>query len=309
MTHIRYVCMPGQSYTGSTLLAFLLNAHPDAVSVGAASGLIASVDPTTYECSCGARLADCAFYRELARVLNGRGFPFDPVRKPWPTAYQVSRRRWANVVASRSLRNSMLNDVRDMVVRRVPSVSARLAAITSFNVAFARAACEIAGVSTFVDSSRDPLRPRYLVDAPGIDVKVVHLVRDARGNVASIMRHVPGLPVTEAARRWYRANAEARRVIRALPAGSSLTVHYEDLCADAQDTIDMISDHVGIPRAPVPEDFRVIEHHILGNEMRLGGSGRVRVDERWREVLSAADLDTVAARCGKLNRELGYRWP
>jgi hypothetical protein len=173
----------------------------------------------------------------------------------------------------------------------------------------ARAACEIAGVSTFVDSSRDPLRPRYLWGAPGIDVKVVHLVRDARGNVSSIQRHVPGLSVDEAARRWRRANAEARRVLRSLPSGAAITVHYEDLCDDVQGTLDRISDHIGLDRAPAPADFRDIEHHILGNEMRLGGAGQVRADERWREALTERDLEVVAARCGALNRELGYPWP
>lgn len=309
MSRLRYVCMPGQSYTGSTLLAFLLNAHPACASVGAASGLVPRADAATYRCSCGELLGECTFWKAVRASVEDQGVRFDPLHKPWPTAYRVSPNRVLNVLGTRSLRNGLLNDGRDALVARVPPVRDRRAAITEANVALARAVCEHTGVGTFVDSSRDPLRPRYLAASPQLEVKVLHLVRDARGNVASILRHVPGLGVEEAARRWYRANAEARRAIAALPPADCTVVRYEDLCADPQAESDRISDHVGVPRAPVPEDFQAVEHHILGNEMRLGGAGQIRADERWREALTPDDLDVIARRCGDLNRELGYAWP
>jgi len=306
---LRYVLMPGQSFTGSTLLGFLLNAHPSCVSVGAASGIVPGSDPESYRCSCGKLLADCEFWQEVSDAMAGRGYPFHPSSKPWPTAYRVSRRRVLNVLATRSLRSDTANDLRDAVVARLPRARARRDTITNYNIALARAVCEHEEVDTFIDSSRDPMRPRYLEGAPGLDVHGLHLVRDARGNVASILRHVPGISTDDAAKRWFRANTEARRVLSALPDGRRRTVRYEDLCADAQGTLDVICDGLGLPEAPLPSDFRDVDHHILGNDMRLGETGSVRLDERWRAVLTDADLGIIERRCGALNRELGYSWP
>ncbi|MFY1005300.1 hypothetical protein ACNF5F_28245, partial [Escherichia coli] len=75
----------------------------------------------------------------------------------------------------------------------------------------ATAVLERTGKRVFVDTARDHQRPKYLRDHPLLDVKVIHLVRDPRGNVASIMKHM-GLDVTTAARQWTHYNVEAARV-------------------------------------------------------------------------------------------------
>src|SRR5215210_3983823 len=64
---IPYVCMPGSPYTGSTLLGMLLGNHPACASIGAATGLTARVDLSTYLCSCGAKFTDCGFWGRVAR--------------------------------------------------------------------------------------------------------------------------------------------------------------------------------------------------------------------------------------------------
>lgn len=63
---VRYVCMPGSPYTGSTLLGFLLNTHPECASIGAATGLTAKIDLATYMCSCGVLFTDCPFWNRIA---------------------------------------------------------------------------------------------------------------------------------------------------------------------------------------------------------------------------------------------------
>ena len=63
---IRYVCMPGSPFTGSTLLGLLLNEHPQLASIGAATGLIRTVDLSTYACSCGKLFRECEFWAYVA---------------------------------------------------------------------------------------------------------------------------------------------------------------------------------------------------------------------------------------------------
>jgi hypothetical protein len=45
---VRYLCLPGSRFTGSTLLGSLLNEHPECASIGAATGLIHKADLSTY---------------------------------------------------------------------------------------------------------------------------------------------------------------------------------------------------------------------------------------------------------------------
>ena len=303
-----YVCMPGQAYTGSTLLAMLVDTHPDAVSVGAASGPVPSVDVAPYRCSCGERLVDCAFWAKVAARCAELGTPLELGSKPWPTAFRVSRRRSVNALAARSLRSDAANAVRDALLWGRGPVAGRLRRIAAANVDLARAAAEATGASVFVDSSRDPLRPRYLTRFTDLDVRVLHLVRDPRGNVASILRHRPDLDVEVAAAQWRRANTEARRQRRAVPPGRWLSVRYEDLCAAPQVVLDQIHDHLGLAPHRLPDDLGAGEHHVLGNDMRLAGVDAVRLDERWRRALDADQLAAVERTCRPLAEEMGYSW-
>jgi hypothetical protein len=302
--------MPGSGFTGSTLLGFLLNAHPDCASIGAATGLIDSVDLRTYPCSCGALFTECGFWKRVAERTRALGHPVDPYRTGfWATHFAPTRNRWLDALGMRSLRNDVANAVRDALFLRAGPVRRRLEEIGAINHAFARAVLEILGKSVFVDSARDHQRPKLLSRLPGFDVRVIHLIKDARANSASVLKHFPGRSVAEAARGWRRANLEADRVRRLLPADRWMRLRYDDLCADPQGTLDRIADFLSVRRAPLPPDFRAVPHHIIGNEMRLLSVGQVRLDTSWRERLSEADLAVIARIAGAENRRFGFDWP
>lgn len=63
---------------------------------------------------------------------------------------------------------------------------------------------------------------------------------------------------------------------------------------------------VGVDPVAVNLDFRSTEHHIIGNGMRLDGSSRIELDERWRSVLSPSEIDVFNHIAGDLNNRLGY---
>jgi hypothetical protein len=58
--------------------------------------------------------------------------------------------------------------------------------------------------------------------------------------------------------------------------------------------------------AQTSADFRSVEHHVLGNGMRLDPTSEIRLDQRWKSVLSPADLPVFDSVAGKLNRRYGY---
>lgn len=83
-------------------------------------------------------------------------------------------------------------------------------------------------------------------------------------------------------------------------------VRYESLCAEPETTLTRIFEFFGLDPMRVELDFRSVEHHILGNSMRLGSSSDIRLDEKWRSQLTDADLNIFDRIAGKFNRRLGY---
>ncbi len=134
-------------------------------------------------------------------------------------------------------------------------------------------------------------------------------MRDVRGGVCSILKHSHGINVKKATRRWLIVNMNAEMARRYVSPNRWLRLTYDELCANAQGAIDRISDFVGVERATLPKNFYETEHHIIGNYMRLGGSGEVRRDDSWKMRLSQHDLDIIARIGGATNRYFGHDWP
>lgn len=307
---VRYVCMPGSPYTGSTLLGVLLNTHPDIASIGAATGLTRRVDIDTYRCSCGRMFTSCAFWKAVSDHAGAAlDAPLDIYETGfWDTHVRLSKNRGLNGVLVRSLGDHRITEARDALVGRLNPVRQRMERARSTTYSLAAAVLEEAGKKVFVDTARDHQRPKYLAGHPNLDLRAIHLIRDPRGNVASIMGHT-GVNVTKAARQWRHYNVEADRVRRYLPPDRWMRVKYEDLCANPQGTIDSIALFLGVDPAPLPEDLDAVENHIIGNSMRLRGVGEIRLDERWRESLSQSDVETITRVAGAAAREFDYEWP
>ena len=305
---VRYVCLPGSRFTGSTLLGTLLNEHPECASIGAAVGLIRRTDLTTYRCSCGELFRECGFWRHVADRTRALGHPVNVFETNfWNTHLRLSGHRAVNFVLARSLGSDALNRARDALLWKVPSAKRRIAQMGWNTWSLATAVLERTGKRVFIDTARDHQRPKYLSRLPMFDLKVIHLVRDPRGNVASIMKHT-GVDVTVAARQWRHVNVEAERMRRYLPAERWLSLRYEALCADPAAVLDRIADFLGVRRVRM-EGFDHAPRHIIGNKMRMRGVGEIREDLSWQTELSSSDLAAIAQVAGATSRAFGYPWP
>ena len=60
------------SFSGSTLLSFLLNSHPKIVTLGHTTGWHFD-DDETFLCSCGEPIQSCAFYQSMSRAFRDFG--------------------------------------------------------------------------------------------------------------------------------------------------------------------------------------------------------------------------------------------
>jgi hypothetical protein len=306
---IRYVCMPGSPFTGSTLLGLLLNEHPQLASIGAATGLIRTVDLTTYACSCGKLFRECEFWAYVATRTRELGHPVNIFQTNfWNTHFRLSHSKLINALLIRSLGQNQVNDVRDAFIWQLPPVRRARTDMGWNTWSLATAVLERTGKQVFVDTARDHQRPKYLWNHPRLDVKVIHLIRDPRGNAASIMKHA-NVDAAEAARQWRHYNVEAARVKRYLPPTAWMTLYYEELCADPGAVLDRIADFVGVDRAVSQPGPRDPDRHIIGNTMRLKALNEIREDRSWQTNLDRRELDVIARIAGSASRGLGYNWP
>jgi hypothetical protein len=279
------------SYSGSTLLAFLLNTHPDIFTVSEMNGWHYGADKT-FHCSCGQTLETCPLFTRISETFRAQGLPFDP--RDFGTEYMLAGNERINRYLTGGLpaaiTSTPLEVVRDVVIGRIPAFRRRLAAIDRINRLFIETALEWSGARTFVDACKDVFRLRHLRRIA--NVRVVYLVRDIRGVVLSNLEmNRSGWTARLAAKRWLQEQTTISRVLREFP--RRMAVRYEDLCASPQEILASIHRFAALPPRAVPEDFKTVEHHILGNAMRLSAVSRIVNSERWKQDLPPAQRATI----------------
>jgi hypothetical protein len=301
-----YVFLASSAYSGSTLLSFLLGTHPRIATVSAASGGRRQAQIDTYRCSCGRLMTECPFWLAVQEAMRARGYAdfrldhfelgFD--RRP---GSRLERLRTG------SLRWTRAEDVRDAAFAHFGGHGAAMAATGRRNADFASVVMELTGATAFVDASKERMRIRHLARHLPMPLRVIHLVRDVRGVATSARHHGAGslADVDAAARNWSATNRTILRHVARLPGEAHTTVRYEDLCRDPKAVMAELFAFIGVdPDAAATEVSGGIEQHLLGNRRRLEAWTEIRLDERWRTELAAADQDRVVAIGGGVLRSL-----
>ncbi|WP_239493227.1 sulfotransferase [Luteitalea sp. TBR-22] len=298
------VYIAGCGHSGSTLLALLLDSHPEIACVGETAvkpKIRRRGDSASATCSCGRTIGECPFWTAVFAQARVLGEDLGPER--WANDY-----RFEQPLAQRAL-NRLCNTTRgrDLVrwaADHVPGYRGRVAAIDTANVAFIRAILHAQGARVFADTSKRTPRLVHMLRVPELDMKLLHLVRDVRGYAASAKKR--GMSPVDAARTWYRDQTTIADVARAYPQVPFHRVRYEEMCADPVTTLRNVYAFCGVSRIDPPTAVDATAHHVLGNNMRMGGAIRVRVDDSWKTRLDAEELRQVLAIAGSLNRELGF---
>jgi len=312
------------SHSGSTLLALSLGSHPGACTIGELKATSLG-DPEQYLCSCGERIRECAFWREIKAKVTRHGVQFDIADAR--TDLRSGLGAYERFLLKPLHRGPALEFMRDAALSFSPVWRRRRAEALRRTRLLARAACRAYDAEMIVDSSKIGLRLKYLLRDPLLDVKVVRLIRDGRavaltymqptdyadardprlrrgGNTDRIVEQSRGMRV--AAREWKRSNEEAENILAGLAPSRYIAVRYEDFCADPAAELERLFTFLGLDPAQRIEDFRSRARHVLGNGMRMDSTSEIRLDERWRGVLTPADLSEFDAVAGELNRKYGY---
>ncbi|MFB3903776.1 MAG: sulfotransferase [Acidobacteriota bacterium] len=299
-----FVSVATCAYSGATLLAFFLGAHPEIASLGEMDGLIPTEDPERYQCSCRQKIRECHFWARVAEGMARRGFLFDPGN--FDLRFSVPGSKVIRYLRTASSGIPLMDSIRDFAFLTLTSEGPRTAALAARNVAFVETVLEVTGKRILVDTSKGLLRLPALARLSGLDLRAIHLVRDVRGVVASRKRRETPLPVTRMARQWATNNRRIQALLGRLFGHRYLRIRYEDLCRDLEGTLRSIQEFCGCQQVLLSLDPAKTPHHIVGNPMRLRGAPGVQIDEQWRKLLTGQEQENIRKVANPLIRRFGY---
>lgn len=316
---MRIVYILAASHSGSTLLAMLLGAHRETVSVGELKATsLGNTDE--YRCSCGTILKECGFWKDVCGCMQKRGVAFTPVDAQ--TDYRSGGTWYTRRLLKPLHRGRVLEGVRDAALLLSPDWRRRLPQLQHRNAALVASVCEVSGARVVVDSSKVALRLKYLLQIPDLNVSVVRLVRDGRAVALTYMDPLGfassqemrangrgnrrAMSMEAASYQWRRANEEAECVSASVDPARWIDLRYEEYCRDPDGVLHDVFEFLDLDPAQATRDFRARENHVIGNMMRLDTTTEVSIDERWRDVLTEEELTAFDRVAGRLNRAYGY---
>ena len=300
MTNLAYIVSP--SYSGSTLLTFLIAAHPRIGTMGELKAT-ARGDVDQYYCSCGELIRQCAFWQRIGQELARKDVPFDIA--DFGTHFCCASSKFVDRMIRAAVRGSAFEMLRKIGLKVLPAAQHQFKKILDKNRVIIDTVLKLQQADLFLDGSKDPVRLKYLWDSGYWNVKAIFLIRDGRGAVNSYMKHY-SVDMKTAATEWKYCNEEAENVLRGLDKSQWIEVHYEDLCKDMENTLGRLFEFFVLNPSKRARDFRSVENHIVGNNMRLDTTSEIRLDERWRENLTDQDLRIFNDVAGEMNRRYGY---
>ena len=299
MQSTRVIYISGAGRSGTTVLNDILDTVDGVAAFGEIRGTWMSAQDASHLCGCGVLLAECVVWSAVVGPHISR----DELKRIDEQRLAVSR------------------------IRRVwrPRIFRDEQAVSEFTETVAsvyRSLASATGAHTVVDSPKTPAFALPLATESGIDMRVVHLVRDPRAVVASWSRSKSvkyGSRVELLERRgliaivgeWLFFNTFGLRALRRnFP---TLVVRMEDMVADPGATLKAIRKFAKVDWSSplLNEDGMIViggAHSVAGNPDRFArGPTRLRSPESWRTSLPLWKRHFVTVATYPVMRNFGYR--
>lgn len=306
---MRVLYIAGLGRSGSTLLTRLLGQVDGICALGEAHHIWRTGAPRAADdelCGCGRTYAQCGFWRDrLAAVFSGESEV--PVARLRSLADRVARIRRIGRLARGGDR-------------------AFEEAVVEYGSVWRRLYGEIAdhtGARVVLDASKDLGPLFFLGRIEGLEVDVLHLVRDPRavahswsrrklrpefvGREIYMNRHGP----FDVSWRWLYSNRLAEMAGRRFP--TYLRLRYEDFVEAPRETLRRVCDLAGLQDAALDfvrgHEARLSRDNctLSGNPMRFGGGDlTIRPDTAWRSRMPATARALVGALTWSQRRRYGY---
>ena len=269
----KYIYLLTCEHSGSTLLAFILASHPQIASVGELAGNIPA--DRSYKCSCGVSMQECLFWRRVIAKMSERGFPVEVGQfdlNILPNTQTLLMDFFLHYFPHIKIEKVKLLFLKSFF----PSIWENISYKIQKNMAFAEVICDIKNASIFFDSSKDIYRLRFLKELTDYPIKVIHLVRNGKAVVKSLMKREKYSP-DKAVKTWVWMNKMIERIKKLYFKDEDwLFIRYEDLCYNLDDCLNRVAYFLGISNTFNLLPFVKSHFHIVGNTMRHTFNGIIR---------------------------------
>jgi sulfotransferase family protein len=309
---VRVLLVAGTGQNGATLLSRVLGGVPGFFAIGEIGHLWDKALIDGRECGCGRSVHACPFWSAVGDEAFGgwdsvdanhatrlRGsllFKKHPVPHPFALPFIL----YPGLSSSYRKGLEEYGELMERLYRAVASVS---------------------GAQVLVDSMKVPAHVYAMSLRPGIDGRVLHLVRDPHGVAYSNQkvvkrqgeRHRVRRRPAKASLRWTWINESFAVLARhGVP---TEVVRYESFVRHPQEEVRRIAAFAGVrmdeqdPDAIRGNVVRLPEDHLVaGNRMRFAkGEIELRVDDEWARKLTPAQRRSVSLMTWPLLRRYGYR--
>ena len=332
---VRVFKITGTARSGSTVLDIVLGNHPDIESVGEVEKLIRTgwisreslggIDSRKLRipiCTCGKRL-DVGYVNTPDEAC-----PFwSSVRREW-----VERTGPESIEGYPRLRGNFERKRPALLVQQYLRLlyegrrrSASFRSYATLTRTFFESIRAVSGKPVIVDSSKSPARAFAFAMIPGIDLYVVHLVRDGRGVIASlrktfekdieagIMWDHKGRPMWKSVGHWIVRNLATQWVCARLGPNKTMRLRYEDFVADPKGALERIGSLLDLDMTELADAASTGKpmqagHNVGGNRTKKSGTITLRPDtQEWRTALTPTEQRLSWALMGWLMRPYGYK--
>lgn len=301
---IKVLYIMGAGRSGSTVLDILLGNHPEIESVGELTNLIGQGWKENLYCACGTRTKDCSYW--------------SAVRTEWENHIDICMDDYEKLQGQferiRYWHRYSFGGVR---------TDPHFHSYAQQTQALFQAIQKVSGKPIIVDSSKNPVRAMALSRVSGIDLRLIHLVRDGRGVAWSfykafkknleggVQNERPSTPISKTAAYWLMVNVLSERVRKRNPLYKSIQIRYEDFVSDPTQALNQIGNLIHCESQPLIQILHQNEalepgHIVAGNRLRMSGSIKLKADTEWMQKLPMKERRTFQILAGWLLRRYHY---
>ncbi|MEO1093446.1 MAG: sulfotransferase [Cyanobacteria bacterium J06638_28] len=298
---MKVIYIAGWGRSGSTLLARILGQVQGIAHLGELRTLWTDGYKAKSRCGCGLPTRECEVWNAIMQQAFGGLEQVD-------LKAMVQLRRQSEPRSQELFKLRFLPAQRQTFLQRSQPYREVLAKLY-------QAIGQVCGVDTVVDDSLHPGYGYTLAAVPGLEVYLVHLIRDVRGCTYSwTKRQKSGLgsyELKDSSLGWNLRNL----AIETLPANANIHYHrlrYEDFVSQPQQSVEEILKFAqlephSLPFATPSEVNLGITHSIFGNDNRAStGTVTLRLDEVWKQKMARSDQLKVSLMTWPLLMKYGY---
>jgi Sulfotransferase family len=299
----------GTGRSGTTLLERILGQAPNFCAVGELGFLWERGLRGNERCACGERFDACPFWTQVGKEAFGGWEQLD-LDEVQVLQRQVERHRWLPVMVAPRLH---------------PAWRRRMVRYTAILDRIYRAISTVSGAGVVIDASKNAPRAYLLRHAPGVELRLVHLVRRSHGVAYSWTRRVRRPEVADSEAYMHRQPAAVTALywlkdnllldLLRLLGVPSHRLRYESLVERPREHAGAILRHADGDLDASGLDFigdrhidLAVDHTVAGNPMRfLQGRVQLRSDQEWRSAMPLGQRLVVTAITWPVLLRYGYR--